>query len=286
MFKIGTLADWFGVGLLEGIRESERCGATGVQIYAWDELNPLTISAEELKKIKKTALDCHQEITALCGELGGHGLELPEDNPKKIEYLKRTVEVALELGCNVVTTHIGRVPEDKTTKRYAVLKEACMEIGEYAAAQGAFIAVETGPERVATLKCFIDDCGTKGMAINYDPANLVMVTGDDEVAGVYIAGDAIVHTHAKDGVCNKFVGPEEVYEIFAQGTIETLAAENLFTELPLGQGDVRWFEYLTALKEVGYKGYLTIEREVHENAAEDIRMAVKFLQGIIEKYNF
>ena len=108
MFKIGTLADWFGVGLLEGIRESERCGATGVQIYAWNELNPLTITAEELKRIKKTAVDCHQEITALCGELGGHGLEIAKDNGKKLEYLKRTVDVALELDCNVVTTHIGR----------------------------------------------------------------------------------------------------------------------------------------------------------------------------------
>ena len=193
------------------------------------------------------------------------------------------MDVGLHLGCNVVTTHIGRVPEDKTSKRYSTLKEACMEIGEYAASQGAFIAVETGPEKVAILKNFIDDCGTKGMAINYDPANLVMVTGDDEVAGVYIAGESIVHTHAKDGVCNKFVGPEKVYDIFAQGTIETLAEENLFTELPLGRGDVHWFEYLTALKEVGYDGYLTIEREVHENAAADIQVAVEFLQEMIQK---
>lgn len=286
MFKIGTLADWFGVGLLEGIRESERCGATGVQIYAWSELNPLTITAEELKRIKKTAVDCHQEITALCGELGGHGLEIAKDNGKKLEYLKRTVDVALELDCNVVTTHIGRVPEDKTVERYAILKEACIQIGEYAASQGAFIAVETGPEKVVTLKSFIDDCGIKGLAINYDPANLVMVTRDDEVAGVYTAGDTIVHTHAKDGRCNKYIGPEAVYEIFAQGNIETLAAENLFTELPLGQGDVRWYEYLTALKEVGYNGYLTIEREVSANATADIRLAVKFLQNMIEKYNF
>ena len=75
MFKIGTLADWFGVGLIEGIRESERCGASGVQIYAWNELDPNRITLDEIRKVKQTARDCSQEITALCAELGGHGLE-------------------------------------------------------------------------------------------------------------------------------------------------------------------------------------------------------------------
>ena len=40
MFKIGTLADWFGKGIVEGIRESRRCGASGVQLYAWNEFDP------------------------------------------------------------------------------------------------------------------------------------------------------------------------------------------------------------------------------------------------------
>lgn len=49
MFQIGTMADWFGVGLIEGIRESERCGASGVQIYAADELDPRTVSKKRSK---------------------------------------------------------------------------------------------------------------------------------------------------------------------------------------------------------------------------------------------
>ncbi|MDR1899362.1 MAG: hypothetical protein LBQ55_05080, partial [Treponema sp.] len=54
-----------------------------------------------------------------------------------------------------------------------------------------------------------------------------------------------------------------------------------FTETPLGQGAVRWLPYLRALKETGYDGYLTIEREVKENAARDILTAVNFLREII-----
>jgi sugar phosphate isomerase/epimerase len=109
-----------------------------------------------------------------------------------------------------------------------------------------------------------------------------MVTKDDEVAGVKIAGASIVHTHAKDGRMNHYAGPEEVYGLFAQGGIEAISkVSEWFTETPLGEGSVRWLDYLRALKETGYDGYLTIEREVKDNAVEDIRTAVKFLEEII-----
>lgn len=62
------------------------------------------------------------------------------------------------------------------------------------------IAIETGPEISADLKVFLDDLHSTGVAVNLDPANLVMVTGDDPVQAVYNLKDYIVHTHAKDGI--------------------------------------------------------------------------------------
>jgi sugar phosphate isomerase/epimerase len=283
MFKIGTLADWFGLGLLEGIRESKRCGASGVQIYAWNEFNPGTVTPEQVRQVRETAAECAQEITALCGELGGPGFEIAADNPEKIDYLKAVVDLALQLDCKIVTTHIGVIPADKGHPRYRVMQDACRRIGEYALARGVTVAVETGPEPVPRLKEFADGCGG-GIGINYDPANLVMVTRDDEVQGVYTAGSSIVHTHAKDGRCNFYAGPEEVYALFAKGGIEALTkAQTYFTETPLGEGEVRWPEYLRALIDIGYDGYLTIEREAGENAGEDIRKAVSFLRDAMEK---
>jgi len=281
MFKIGTLADWFGVGLIEGIRESERCGATGVQIYAAGDLDPRTASAAQVKQVKDTARACSQTVTALCGELGGYGLEKAEDNPEKLDYLKKVIDLGLELDCRVVTTHIGVVPKDRSVPRYAVMRDACMEIGAYAAERGCWIAVETGPEAIDTLSAFIDDCGP-GVGVNYDPANIVMVTGVDHVEGVRIAGKRIVHTHAKDGKNLVPVNAESFYHGFAEGGLEWMQSQGVLIETPLGEGDVRWAEYLSALRDVGYDGYLTIEREV-KNGAEDIRMAVRFLTEAIAK---
>lgn len=276
MFKIGTLADWFGVGLLEGIRESQRCGAAGVQIYAADELDPRTITREKREEVKKVLRESRQEVTALCGELGGFGLEKKEEHGEKLSYLRKAVELANDLECGVITTHIGVVPADKNHPRYAVMQEACAEIGDFARKHGVIIAVETGPEAIRTLRGMVDAC--PGLGINYDPANLVMVGTDDEVQGVLDAGSAIVHTHAKDGICvKKLPSGEDFYHGFAVGGLEWSRQGELIRETPLGEGSVRWDAYLKALQSVGYNGYLTIEREI-TNGAEDIRRAVTFLQ--------
>jgi len=189
------------------------------------------------------------------------------------------LDLAAEFDCNIVTTHIGVIPADKNSVGYRAMQDACAQISEYAAKMDAWLAIETGPEPIARLCEFIDSISDSRIAVNYDPANLVMVTNDDEVQGVYTAGKRIVHTHAKDGIMKKYVGPEHIYSIFSEGGVEALSTiPEFFTETPLGQGDVRWAEYLSALRSIGYSGYLTIEREVGKNAAADIQMAVGFLK--------
>ena len=55
-----------------------------------------------------------------------------------------------------------------------------------------------------------------------------------------------------------------------------------FEELPLGQGNVDFENYLKALDDIGYHGFLTIEREAGKNREDDIRTAVDFLKNLIK----
>jgi L-ribulose-5-phosphate 3-epimerase len=116
-----------------------------------------------------------------------------------------------------------------------------------------------------------------------DPANFVMVTAEDPVKAVYTLKDYIVHTHAKDGVMKKYTDPEIIYNFFAEGGIEDLNLRDYFEETPLGMGAVKFDEYLKALADVGYKGFLTIEREVGGQPEADIRLAVDFLKQKINR---
>ncbi len=283
IFQIGVLADSFRVGFREAIEKAREVGAKGVQVYAtYGDMAPENLSPARRKEILDMVKSNGLVISALCGDLGGHGFAVKEENQWKIEKSKRILDLAKDLETNIVTTHIGVIPPDPRHPRRAILAEACEALGEYGDSIGAYFAIETGPETAATLKEFLDGLSSKGVRVNFDPANLVMVTGDDPVAAVYTLKDYIVHTHAKDGIMLKKDDPERIYNFFAEGGIEDINLGELFKEVPLGEGQVDFPRYLKALYDIGYRGFLTIEREVGPNPEKDIRLAVDFLKGCIE----
>ncbi|MNJ51987.1 Inosose dehydratase [compost metagenome] len=217
--------------------------------------------------------------------MAGHGFQDEAANPEKVEMSKRILDLAVELGTSVVTTHIGIVPDDKNSRIYNAMQQACEELGVYAKSMNAYFAIETGPEPAAHLKSFLDTLSTNGVSVNFDPANMVMVTGDDPVEGVKLLKDYLVHTHVKDGRRLRPVDPKDVYGYLGYSAMdhekiaEMASSGAAFEELPLGEGAVDFPAYFAALQEIGYKGYLTIEREVGNNPAEDIRKAVEFIRS-------
>lgn len=277
-FQIGIISDWLRLPFRESMKKCRKLGADGVQIYAVEgEMAPENMTAANIVEKKKIIEGCGLTVSALCGDLGGHGFARREENEQKIQRSKRIVDLALALGTNIVTTHIGVVPAEKNDT-YRVMQDACNELAEYAHQNGAFFAIETGPEPASRLKEFLDSLGSSGVAVNLDPANLAMVTDDDPVQAVYTLRDYIVHTHAKDGILIRKTDPQVIYDFFAEGGIGDLRLEEYFREVPLGQGSVDFDAYLKALHEIGYEGFLTIEREVGADPAADIGMAVNFLR--------
>ncbi|MFB9326772.1 sugar phosphate isomerase/epimerase family protein [Paenibacillus aurantiacus] len=281
---IGVIVDSFGVGVREGLRKAKDVGADGVQIYAVSgEMDPANLDAARRLELRRFVEEQGLAISALCGDLAGHGFQDATVNPAKVEKSKRILDLALDLGTNIVTTHIGIVPDDESGPIYAAMHEACEELGRYATSLGAYFAIETGPEPAAHLKRFLDTLSTKGVSVNFDPANFVMVTGDDPVKGVHTLKDYIVHTHVKDGRRLREVDPRKVYGYLGYDAMshekiaEMAAGGRDFVELPLGEGDVDFAGYFEALQAIGYTGYLTIEREVGEDPALDIRRAVTFI---------
>ena len=279
--KIGVITDCFKKSHFDGIELASALGLQGVQIYATTgEFSP-ALSQEEKTKYKNALKEKGLVVSALCGDMGGYGFEREEDNAERIEKTKAIVDLAVEFGANVVTTHIGVIPDNKSNPRYGVMLKALTECGLYAKEKGVTLAIETGPEKAKTLLAFLQD--TKGgVGVNLDPANFTMVTGQDAVEAVYLLKDYIVHTHAKDGIMlDKNQDPTAVYHAFAVGGVDALNACEGFKEVPLGDGEVDWANYIKALKEIGFDGFLTIERECGDDPVADIKKAVSFLTAII-----
>jgi len=272
-FSIGVMLDSFKLDTKEAIEKAASLGAKGLQMYATSgDYAPENLTPAKRKELLDMVKSSGLVFSALCGDLG-QGFGNKEKNPMLIEKSKRILDLAKDLKTDVITTHIGVVPADRSHERYKIMHEACFELSRYADSVGAHFAIETGPETAAVLKVFLDDLNSKGVAVNLDPANFVMVTGDDPVAAVYTLKDYIVHTHAKDGRRLAVKDPEVIYGLIEDEIKESKA----FIELPLGEGDVDFDNYLKALDSIGYKGFLTIEREVGDNPELDIKNAIAFL---------
>lgn len=276
-FPIGVMLDSFKLDTVSAIEKAEEIGAKGVQMYATKgEHAPENMTKSMRQELLKRMKDHGLVFSAICGDLG-KGFGNAEQNPGLIEKSKRILDLAKDLECDIVTTHIGVVPEDPAHPRYRIMQEACLELSRYADSMSSHFAIETGPERALTLKSFLDGLGSKGVAVNLDPANFVMVTGDDPVKAVHTLRDYIVHTHAKDGVKLRESDPEVIYGV--KKIEEVIEGAEYFREVPLGQGSVPFPAYLAALEEIGYRGFLTIEREVGTDPAGDIRLAADFLRS-------
>jgi L-ribulose-5-phosphate 3-epimerase len=282
-FPIGVMLDCFRLDTKTAIEKAAQLGATGLQMYATSgEYSPENLTSSKRKELLDMVKSNGLKFSALCGDLG-QGFGNKNINPELIEKSKRIMELAKDLETNIITTHIGVIPEDKNHERYKIMQEACYTLSRFADSLEGHFAIETGPEIATTLKDFLDSLNSKGVAVNLDPANFVMVTGDDPVKAVYTLKDYIVHTHAKDGRRLLVKDPEIIYGIKEETTTFEVDQNNFaitnqaFIELPLGEGDVDFAGYLKALDDIGYKGFLTIEREVGDNPEEDIKNAIHFL---------
>lgn len=276
-FKIGVMSDGFRLPPLDGIRKAALLGAEGVQIYTVrGQMAPEAMTAARRDELRALVNELGIVISALCGDMGG-GFRDAARNPDKIARSKKIVDLACDLGASVVTTHIGVTPENRRDPIYRTMLAACRELADYAAGKGVTFAVETGPEKAVVLKQFLDDVDSKGLGVNFDPANLVMVVGDDPVRAVATLGRYIVHTHAKDGIQLAAGSALGVYH----GAAASSEPAARFKEVPLGEGKVDWPAYLDALAGVGYRGFLTIEREVGADPAGDIAQAIAFLRHLM-----
>ena len=278
IMKLGAMVESFRLGFRGGVEKAAEIGVDGVQAGATEGwLAPENMTAERIREALDIVKSNGLVFSALCGDFG-HGFGDAEKNKVYVDKSKRVLDLSMELGCRIVTTHIGTVPEEECETK-EIMRSACRELAEYADSVGAVFAVETGPEKGYILADFLASLGAEGVRVNFDPANLVMCVDDRPEEALKYLGKYVVHTHAKDGIMlqKKLDEAVEMNEE-AKSHAAMLAMGERYLELPLGEGDVNFDVYLPALKATGFDGFLTIEREVGGTPERDIALAATFLR--------
>ena len=287
--KIGVIAELLRKPLQEDIAYAAEIGVQGVQLcvkHGEDGIDLSDCTDAELAELDAAVKKHGLVITAICGDLGG-SFQLEHTCWQRVELMKKIIDNAAKLGVKVITTHIGYIPDCPGDPVYPTMVRSVRAVAEYALSKGCIMAIETGPELADVLKAFIETVDSKGLGVNLDPANLRGVACEDPVYAVQTLAPYIVHTHAKDSV-NLHVGSAAKFYGLRNpdGSLRNITARaSGFKEVPLGTGFVPWDEYLAALKEIGFDGFLTIERECGEDPVGDIKMAVGFLKEKLSAMN-
>jgi len=190
------------------------------------------------------------------------GLVPVDTRGERVVHACRMSDWAREAGIDAVTSHIGFIPEDASDPSYppflATMKAFCQFVKD----NGQTFAFETGQESAATLKRTIEDIGLDNVGVNLDPANLLLYGKDRPLSAVDLIGKYVLNTHCKDGAWPEPGGA-------------------LGEEMPLGEGEVNIRELIPKLYSLGYRGPLTIEREISGDAQiADIRRAKALLEDI------
>ncbi|MCQ2428030.1 MAG: sugar phosphate isomerase/epimerase [Clostridia bacterium] len=269
--KIGVLTSLNGT-VEENIRKVAELGLDNCQLKCWnsafltDEMADRAAAAARKYGVEITAFWCGWDGMSYWNFYEGPstlGLVPTAYRAERLAMLVKGAQVAKRMGVTDVVTHVGFLPENPATTEYQELVCALRWYCKKLLAQGQYFLFETGQETPVTLKRMIQDIGTGNVGINLDPANLLLYGKANPVDSLDIFGEYVRGIHGKDGeypTDGRYLGKEK----------------------PLGEGRVNYPLFIARLKELGYDGAITIEREISgEKQIEDILSAKAILEKLI-----
>ncbi len=232
---------------------AKELGIPTIQIHAPHAGNRgQATAAEILERLAEFKI----EVTAVFGGFDGEsyadiptventvGLVPPATREARLAEMKQISDFARMLDCSVIALHLGFVPHDTTTAEYAQIVDVTRDLCNYAAQNGQNLHLETGQESADGLMQFIGDTGVDNLFVNFDPANMILYGTGEPIEALELIGDRVRSVHLKDAKWAANPGRE------------------WGAEVALGEGDVNIERYLMTLKNIGYFGPLTIEREI------------------------
>ncbi len=240
-----------------------------IQLHAPSPASRNAKSAEEfLAKIANMGI----QLTAVFGGFEGEsyadiptvertvGLVPAEFRAARLAEMKEISDFARLLQCNVIALHLGFVPHDTTSGQYRQILAVTQELCNYAKNNGQDLHLETGQETADALIQFMGDTKCDNLYVNFDPANMILYGTGEPIEALTKLGNRVHSVHCKDATWAKNPGKEWGREV------------------PFGRGQIDARQFLATLWEIGYRGPLTIEREI---PAEPERQKIE-IAGAVE----
>jgi len=191
------------------------------------------------------------------------GLAPKATRAARIAHIKKASDFAKQCGIPAVQTHCGFIPENPNDPVYKELVTAMRDVVSYCKRNGQNFRYETGQETPITLVRAIGDVGLDNQGVNFDLANLILYGKANPVDAIELLGPYVQGIHAKDGMWP--TNPKQLGE-----------------EVAIGKGKVDFPRIIERLKQLNYRGAVTIEREISgPQQLEDVRAEKMYLEKLI-----
>ena len=187
------------------------------------------------------------------------GYDVLADLDRRIDATKEAMQLAYNLGANVVINSVGRIPEDQSHPAYSQLTTSLNDLARYGQHVGAMLACETGSEPVERLVQLLDGLPEKAIGINFNPGNLIINScfSEDSIA---TCSPRVLCVTARDGVRD--------------------LARGRGLEVPLGRGTAEFPQILGVLEERQYRGWFIVDRLQAADPIGEIGQAIAFLRAL------
>jgi sugar phosphate isomerase/epimerase len=275
-WPLGVFAS-IDAGLGVKLEVAHELGVPTIQLHAPAKPTRTPASA---KRFLERLDDFGIRITAVFGGFEGEsyadiptvvrtvGLVPPQTRAARTREMKEIADFARLLGVDVVALHLGFVPHDGADALYRDVLAVTREVCDHCHSQRQALHLETGQESADVLLKFIADVGRDNLFINFDPANMILYGSGEPIEALEKVGRYVRSVHCKDAKWAARPGKE------------------WGAEVPLGEGDVGMEKYLRTLDKLGYRGPLTIEREIPqepERQKAEIGRALALLRELVQK---
>ena len=259
MENLAVRLECMEVPIKDAIPLAASLGFRAIRFDALGELSPEQLSMTGRRHLR-SMLQMHGLSVAAVGCPTRRGLDNPQRLDIRIEKLCRSLSFAHEMGASCVVHHLGNIPKDRTTPEGQLFCEVVRKVAAEGDRVGARLAITTGLDQPSDLAAFLAEMKLHGLAVNYDPANLLH-RGANIYDGVFELHNDIVLTHLKDAV-------------------RTSASLSGVMETTIGEGDIDWPRLLGCFQQIGYHGWHIVDRESGDKRLEEIRKAAAYLRKL------
>lgn len=248
--KLAVCLDDLKLEIKSALNRARSLGFRAVDLSAIaGPISPSELSGTGRRHFSKHLQDLGLRLASLRGPSAGSGYDDPVEGERRLDSMRKIIQLASELQVPVVSTTLGRLARQPEGVNTSLAKEAMSLLAEDADRLGVRVAIESAGISASALNEILRDLNCPMLASCCDTGAMIMQGEDPHHIAEALAG-RIALVRARDAVAG------------ATGTIGQ--------ETAMGEGQLNPAAFLAALTEAGFGGDMILTRTTASNPAVEL----------------